>query len=715
MTSINLSLKKMPNSSSANSQLNSNSSTFFSHSSPRNVIHHKSSKITSIKDKLEIDDKTQLKVRSVLFPFKRFQSNSHEDASHLEMFIKYFTVAVVLLPSLAALFMPILFPKLANEVDMAGIFTDTLMIVSIGIMVKFAIEWPWEWLAQIKEVEKEMIQRVSSSLVNVNQNTANLSSLETQLDTIYKLKQYEKLAWWSGVLGIGIGTILMFASRSFVMVDTTRKDLIFNNFNICLFVIWGLFRSIMSIYSVIQEESLNCSDTKFNLSSHLKRDNSHRKSLNWLLSMMLSEKLEIMDRVKDTVDMFEVLNKILKYNSEILHLLRTLVETQAEGMSKISGSLTQLEEREKSLRIVSDGKVSEANVFEPIPDKASVKPFPLNLKRTSTELSKLPLTMKTQVLKSSPTSPLRTIFEESRVGSNVSNMTQKAIEDALNLPAFSKTSSPQILERKKDSPIAEKHFSLHGLPFTSIFQNLITVDHAKKISPNQPIELLDLNGYDGEQYSDFLENRRISSETIEEDSFLSDLRLMLTTVYENLKKVSVHETYLNPSRMSNFYYSDVLPIIEVFMSKTEKRVMRSTELAKNMVWEAANFYVFQRSTQISEAATYVNEQYLNKLSGIFEFLFLVFTRIPFNILRIFISLNLFIPKLLLKVLIVYPILALYHLIYKSSSEKHEEDYSPSTSMLNPKTKYSPYRARTTLLNQISKHSYNKKEAVYFGD
>lgn len=714
MTSVNLALKKTPIAGSTNAQFNSNSS-FFTHSSPRNVTHHKSSKITSIKDKLEIDDKTQSRVRSVLFPLKRFNSNSHEDASHLEMFVKYFTVAVVLLPSLAAVFMPIVFPKLANEVDIAGIFTDALMIVSIGIMVKFAIEWPWEWLAQIKEVEKEMIQRVTSSLVNESQNTASLSSLETHLDTIYKLKQYEKLAWWSGVLGIGIGTILMFASRSFVMVDTTRKDLIFNNFNICLFVLWGLFRSIMSIYSVIQEESLNCStDTKFNLSSHLKRDSPQRKSLSWLINMMLSDKLEVMDREKDLVDMSDVLNKILKHNSEILHLLRTLVETQAEEMSKISGSLTHLEKREKSLRIASDAKLSEANVFESMPEKSSVKPFPLNLKRSSTELSRLPLILKNQTLKSSPTSPLRTIFEESRVVNNTSKMKPKVVQDTLNLPAFSKMLSPQIIERK-NSPIAEKHFSLHGLPFTSIFQNLITVDHAKKIRPNQPIELLDLNGYDGDQNSDFLGNKRIFSETIEDDSFLSDFRLMLTDVYENLKKISLHETYLNPSAMREFYYSEILPIIEIFMTKTEKRVVKNTEMAKTMVWEVANFYVFQRSTQISEAANYINEQYLRKLREIFEFWFLVFTRIPFNILRIFISLNLFIPKLLLKVLVVYPILALYHLIYKNSSERHEEDDNTSTSLLNPKTKYSPYRARATLLNQISKHSYNKKEQAYFGD
>lgn len=176
----------------------------------------------------------------------------------------YLTLSIVLLPSILAIVIPVI-PNSPSNTDVAVLVTDTLIVILITFSVKYVIEWPWNWLRKIRSTKENIFNNVNSKYLIYNKDKSKFQTqLNEKIILIRKLIRYEIIALGTGVLSHCLSSLVMLWTRNYIIVEESRKNIVFSNLNVSLFFIWGCFKIILVFLQKLKDASLSGED-EYNL------------------------------------------------------------------------------------------------------------------------------------------------------------------------------------------------------------------------------------------------------------------------------------------------------------------------------------------------------------------------------------------------------------------------------------------------------------------
>ncbi|ODV70366.1 hypothetical protein HYPBUDRAFT_237204 [Hyphopichia burtonii NRRL Y-1933] len=650
------------------------------------------------------------------FGFWNVQNNPNDTL------IRGFTLAVVVLPSILAILTPIFFPELSEEVDIASFFTDILMIMAIGYFVKFASEWPWFWLKQIRETKSFHLKNINGAYeckFKLNEGVEE-EFLIKETHMVLKLQKYQLIAMFSCIGGIILGSLLMVLSRSLIITSKLRKDIVFSNFNICVFSLWGAFRSFLAVYEILQEQSLAENDLTTSITEenmHLLLGNKPNKEktpmdlaklkMKRLSKLFGNSKIIELEKITDMIQFQNIVELIDSKVDQYYSFLKTVASTQESQYKSLSEEITKLNIEIKNLVEKSDAstmKLERQNhqpqTFKPFPFSLSLYHKKIESKNNSASFQASSSPHKEHDIEEFQLNPMplsmSTIFEEPEETKHkfIPNQDGSGINEGSNDP----------FSRNPDKN--RGYFSLHGLPFTSAIQDLITrkVVNANFLPNHQNHFLQHLDGYEGEQLHDLgslndtYDHEQGKYGRKNKASYRNYFFNTIDELIEKLSHISLKETVMNPFSMIQIYYTDIMPLVKSFFADCYLTTINHIDQIKSIIWKMVNIHIFQKTEQMKQFGSYVYEKYIQSTKKIFEFYLLVFTAIPFNIIRIIISINLFFPKILIRTFIIYPMMVIISLQTSENDKTFEENHNFSEMKKfhlapHPNSRFRPHHAQ----------------------
>lgn len=207
-------------------------------------------------------------------------------------------------------------------------------------------------------------------------------------------------------------------------------------------------------------------------------------------------------------------------------------------------------------------------------------------------------------------------------------------------------------KQDKRKGVGSGHFSLHGLPFSSSIKNLVTRNlFCEDNNCNIPYildNLLDyrineLIGYGSEQLS--------IKGNMEEKNYniLFKLKLIVLNILHN---ISIIDLIKDPLTTKQILHSEITPILMSFCKEQIENYAATTRLLKSLIWELLTKNLFLTTEKLE---TIINT-YLAPLERLKNLFALVCFKIPFNILRFYVAVLSFFPKIFYQIFIAYPIL-----------------------------------------------------------
>lgn len=166
----------------------------------------------------------------------------------------YLTFAVILLPSFLAVVVPVV-PNAPASSDLALLITDTLTVVSVAWLVKFLVDWPWRWLQEIGAAKQKVINRVNSLIIS-----GNAGDTVESFTTIWRLIRLERWVLGGCFVGVAASGGLMVGVRRYVIVEPSRRAIVFSDVNVCIFIVWSSFRLVMMVMEGIRRGSLDLNE-----------------------------------------------------------------------------------------------------------------------------------------------------------------------------------------------------------------------------------------------------------------------------------------------------------------------------------------------------------------------------------------------------------------------------------------------------------------------
>lgn len=204
----------------------------------------------------------------------------------------------------------------------------------------------------------------------------------------------------------------------------------------------------------------------------------------------------------------------------------------------------------------------------------------------------------------------------------------------------------------KQKGVGSGHFSLHGLPFSSSIKNLVTrnlvyEDNNSNI-PYIPDNLLDygmneLIGYGSEQLS-IMGNMEEKNSNI-----LFKLKLIVLNILQN---ISIIDLIKDPLTTKQILHSEITPILMSFCKEQIENYTATIRLLKSLIWELLTKHLFLTTEKLE---TIINI-YLAPLERLKNLFTLVCFKIPFNILKFYMAVLSFLPKIFYHIFIAYPII-----------------------------------------------------------
>lgn len=306
-----------------------------------------------------------------------------------------------------------------------------------------------------------------------------------------------------------------------------------------------------------------------------------------------------------------------------------------------------------------------------------VKPFPLNLSSPSTSphdesfadnLS--PLSIESSKLGKAngfKKSPMQTIFEAEHESSpDVESLPARneISQDMNSLAVHDDSMDPRkVFYQSESHDLRDRNFSLHGLPFSSTIKHIIT----RKFYPPQdhPQGELDPDvGYESEQISSEF---RLSMGSVGENN---------TTVLQRTKhfikvlrhEVSLAEVVRNPMIIGYIIEERIVPAIQRQMQMNYDEYFRRVEFIKVIIFEIMNKYVFLNFSAIMAWMDKFNEIYMDPIRHTKSFLLLVFTKLPMSILGLYFSVLFFVPKILIKIFLLNPLIYAVYLVVGDTND-----------------------------------------------
>lgn len=273
---------------------------------------------------------------------------------------RYFTLVIVILPSILAVFIPAS-PDASAANDVALLVTDGLIVLLITWVIRGLTEWPWNWRKDIKDTKFAVMNHANSTMLMSPQS----SSLDHDLKLLRQLMWYEKLALFYCFCGVVVGALLMILARNHIIVVESRRAIVFSNLNISIYVMWGLFRVGAVLFEAQKGRSLYHSDeynliNESNISKYLPQQSSF-----WLTVLSYFKMSEGQD-----------IDLKLEQTEQRFHQMYDSQHGQIEKLTRLMAHL------QHNLLVLNKKNTAPLNDFTP---------FPLNLGRHTRLKNDLPV------------------------------------------------------------------------------------------------------------------------------------------------------------------------------------------------------------------------------------------------------------------------------------------------------------------------------------
>ena len=625
-----------------------------------------------------------------------------------ETTIKYFLASGILFPSICAVLIPTTFWS-TSTIDVANLFTNSIVICLTAWAIKFTIEWPWNWFNQLQLTKHNLINYVNSTFIlnqlphefdlegpnnelkfhdkdlndvegllnisNVSHQALNNQVFISKLLLLKKILRLEKIALVACLLLSFVGSCLMCWAREYIIVDETKKKIIFNNINIVLYQVWLMYRLILTITSNYQtHDGLNEDDsynllTEYNLHTFMPQSvsNPSRNTFNQFINHLL------VTPEKKQPD----LEKISKKQT---HLISKLMTAQTNQFSSINDYLNKLDSKIQSI----------------IPkEKNMLTPFPLSLPRTTNSVNVVNSANLVNSVNSVNSATLDTIYEHPNMKLRHPKLTVKP------------TNSPESFSPSNFNPTRHP-FSLHGM---------------KSISkPNKLPEDLALKfdlGYESDIYTTKDSLSLVSSGFNNSPKDVSLYSVAKHLVHTIGKKGSIRYALRNPLAVIGIITKEFNDVFAAELNRKYQIYHENTQLFKSVLWEALNKYLFSNFNSILTTLAMLNNAYLYPIRKVRDLTFVVM-KLQYNLLRFYCSLLFVVPRLWLKYTVIKPIITVKDMLMPKKEklastivvvpEKEEERNKPemkaSTTLKEPVIRESPFKGMKEL--RLSSSTCNLK-------
>ncbi|ODQ80971.1 hypothetical protein BABINDRAFT_118689 [Babjeviella inositovora NRRL Y-12698] len=141
---------------------------------------------------------------------------------------------------------------------------DMIMLVLVSWLVKFLMEWPWFWFERVKVAQSQwqLTAETWAEEIRLPQQDHEHSMHVTPHNPYHKRLSNLQMARYTAfclcVAGPFLGAYLMVASRQHFVIERyrqTSESVVFNDFNVVLFLTWGAIRFIRQLTKTVEENT----------------------------------------------------------------------------------------------------------------------------------------------------------------------------------------------------------------------------------------------------------------------------------------------------------------------------------------------------------------------------------------------------------------------------------------------------------------------------
>lgn len=236
------------------------------------------------------------------------------------------TLAIILLPSFLAVLVPVI-PNAPASTDVALLITDTLMVVVVTWLVKFLIDWPWKWLQEVRAAKQKVLNRVNSLLISGGDVTDHFHTLR-------RLVRYQQWVLAGSFGGVAVSGVMMVVVRNYIIVEDSRRSIVFSDVNVCIFIVWSSFRLVVMVMEGVRRGSLDMNEyglvTEGNVGSW--RDGGRESGRERELERLRAKVVELEGRAK-------VVERRAEFMPFPLNLAKLAEVGEPLGQSTVKGEL----------------------------------------------------------------------------------------------------------------------------------------------------------------------------------------------------------------------------------------------------------------------------------------------------------------------------------------------------------------------------------------
>lgn len=184
------------------------------------------------------------KKSSVLTASVTLHSQSHE------VVYKIFTYIVIILPTLTSIIFPINTKNVPQNEQIGNFVIDLLTVVLISWVVRFTLEWPYNWMKELESTKTKLLQQL-------NEDDFAIENTDKVVLMVRKINTFQIMALVCCLVSSLLSSVLLIWTRKYTIIDQKRKKMVFNNVNIALLQFWSIFRIIITFTDSLQYSSLN--------------------------------------------------------------------------------------------------------------------------------------------------------------------------------------------------------------------------------------------------------------------------------------------------------------------------------------------------------------------------------------------------------------------------------------------------------------------------
>ncbi|KAI5969147.1 hypothetical protein CANMA_001814 [Candida margitis] len=391
-------------------------------------------------------------------------SVSLHSQSH-EVVYKIFTYIVIILPTLTSIIFPINTKSIPQNEQIGNFIIDLLTVVLISWIVRFTLEWPYNWMKELETTRTKLLQQLT-------EDDFAIEHTNKVIMMVRKINTFQIMALVCCLVSSLLSSVLLIWTRKYTIIDQKRKKMVFNNVNIALLQFWSIFRIIITFTDSLQYSSLNNSNSPlYTQSPSFQTWFSDLKQyfLPNLTNQILLDHLQVHNKQFDRLKL-----DLIKLQKELDKRDQTQAQAQQNEYTQYQKSSSSSSSRQKELSAHGklQPKIKQAQSQHPllVPShnntsseqqmvymvNNSFPPFPLGVSppklsplfspmQTEFDYSQLTPTPSLQKHHSFSQTPLKTIVEE-----------EDLIFESLEPPSFNKfesqgrqLSSKTILERTR--------------------------------------------------------------------------------------------------------------------------------------------------------------------------------------------------------------------------------------------------------------------------